>query len=382
MSISDGALHRTMRDAPPPRVLVVDDSAFMRRIVSDVVASSGEFEVVGTARDGIDALRQIALLDPDIVTLDVDMPQLDGLSVLQRIMRERPRAVVMLSAGGADGGADATLRALELGAVEFVRKPSGAISLDLEDVSEQLLEALRAASCTNLEILPREAAVRAEVLGDQGPSAAAHAATAAPNSGAGTHATQLVCIAASTGGPAALSRVIPRLPKFEHAAVLIVQHMPAGFTASLAARLHGASRLSVHEAADGDAILAGHAYIAPGGFHMRVSGTAAHATLSLDRGVAEWGVRPAADPLFKSASKLFGASTIGVVLTGMGRDGAAGLTVVRKAGGRGIVQHRDSAVIAGMPDAALREAGADRVEMLDRIGDAIAQLVHEREELA
>ena len=155
MSGFDSTARQVMRETPPPRVLVVDDSAFMRRIVSDVVASSGEFEVVGTARDGIDALRQIALLNPDIVTLDVDMPQLDGLSVLQRIMQERPRAVVMLSAGGSDGGADATLRALELGAVEFVRKPSGAISLDLEDVSEQLLEALRAAACTNLDILPR-----------------------------------------------------------------------------------------------------------------------------------------------------------------------------------------------------------------------------------
>lgn len=366
----------TMRDAPPPRVLVVDDSAFMRRIVSDVVASSGEFEVVGTARDGIDALRQIALLDPDIITLDVDMPQLDGLSVLQRIMQERPRAVVMLSAGGADGGADATLRALELGAVEFVRKPSGAISLDLEDVSEQLLDALRAASCTNLDILPREAP-RTDAGGVH-PSSNATLAVAAPTNGTGAAATQIVCIAASTGGPAALSRVIPRLPRFEHAAVLIVQHMPAGFTASLAARLHGASRLSVHEAADRDAILAGHAYIAPGGFHMRVSGTAAAPTLSLDRGIAEWGVRPAADPLFKSASMVFGASTIGVVLTGMGRDGAAGLSTVRKSGGQGIVQHRDSAVIAGMPDAALREAGADRVAMLDQIADAIAELVDRR----
>ena len=355
---------------PPPRVLVVDDSAFMRRIVSDVVASSGEFEVVGTARDGLDALRQVALLDPDIITLDVDMPQLDGLSVLQRIMHERPRAVVMLSAGGADGDANATLRALELGAVEFVRKPSGTISLDLEDVSEQLLAALRAAACTNLDILPRAdsaAGRRASVGGT---------ASSAPTRGAGVHATQLVCVAASTGGPAALSRVIPRLPKFEHTAVLIVQHMPAGFTASLASRLHGASRLSVHEAAEGDAILAGHVYLAPGGFHMRVTGTRAAPALSLDRGAAEWGVRPAADPLFKSASTLFGASTIGVVLTGMGRDGAAGLCAVRQAGGRAVVQHRDSAVIAGMPDAALREAGADRVEMLEEIADAIAQLAH------
>jgi len=355
-------------------VLVVDDSAFMRRIVSDVVASSGEFDVVGTARDGIDALRQVALLNPDIVTLDVDMPQLDGLSVLQQIMQERPRAVVMLSAGGADGGADATLRALELGAVDFVRKPSGAISLDLEDVSEQLLEALRAAACTNLEILPRAG------------GAVDHAKSAttriggAPRSGAAVPATQLVCIAASTGGPAALSRIVPRLPRFARTAVLIVQHMPAGFTASLASRLHGASRLTVSEATHGDPILAGRAYVAPGGLHMRVTGTHSAPSLSLDRSAAEWGVRPAADPLFKSASILFGASTIGVVVTGMGRDGAAGLSAVRKAGGRAVVQHRDSAVIAGMPDAALREAGADRVAMLEQIADAITELAQLHED--
>ena len=363
-----------MRGTSPPRVLVVDDSAFMRRIVSDVVASSGEFAVVGTARDGLDALRQIALLDPDIITLDVDMPQLDGLSVLQRIMAERPRAVVMLSAGGADGGADATLRALELGAVEFVRKPSGAISLDLEDVSEQLLAALRAASCTNLDILPRAAAATGLAVGRN-----ASVMLPPPNRVA-VRATQVICVAASTGGPAALSRVIPRLPRFARTAVLIVQHMPAGFTASLSLRLHGASNLPVHEANDGDPILAGHAYLAPGGFHMRVTGTLSSPTLSLDQSVAVWGVRPAADPLFNSASKLFGTSTIGVVLTGMGRDGAAGLALVRKGGGQAIVQHRDSAVIAGMPDAALRDAGADRVEMLEQLADAITELAQPGED--
>ncbi len=363
------------RDARPRRVLVVDDSAFMRRMVSDVVASSGEFEVVGTARDGLDALRQVALLEPDIITLDVDMPQLDGLAVLQRIMRERPRPVVMLSAGGAGGGADATLRALELGAVEFVRKPSGSISLDFEDVSAQLLDALRAAACTNLDTL------RSDDVATPRLTAPADISSKGEASGApGVQATQIICVAASTGGPAALAQVIPRLPKFRRTAVAIVQHMPAGFTCSLAARLHGASRLVVREASHGDALLAGHAYVAPGGFHMRVSGPSASATLVLDRGPAEWGVRPAADPLFASASSLFGRATIGVVLTGMGRDGATGLATVRVAGGLALVQHRDSAVIAGMPEAALREAGADRIEMLDQIAAAIVQMAQRHED--
>ncbi len=351
------------------RVLVVDDSAFMRRVVSDVVASSGEFAVVGTARDGVDALRQIAALDPDIVTLDVDMPELDGLSVLARIMTERPRAVVMLSAGGADGGADATLRALELGAVDFVRKPSGAISLDLEDVSDELLDALRAAACTNLDTLPRPMGATA-IANRAAERTAAHRGGAA-----GSNATQVVCIAASTGGPAALARVLPRLPRFERTAVVIVQHMPPGFTASLAARLHGASRLSVHEAVQGEPLLAGHAYVAPGSLHVRIAGSRQSPTLALDSGPSIWGVRPAADPLFTSAAALFGAAAVGVVMTGMGRDGADGLAAVRQAGGTGIVQHRNSAVIPGMPDAALRIAGADRVAMLDDIADAIVSMV-------
>jgi two-component system chemotaxis response regulator CheB len=359
------------------RVLVVDDSAFMRRLVSDVVASSGEFVVVGTARDGEDALHQVAALDPDIVTLDVDMPSVDGLDALRRIMRIAPRPVVMLSGGGADGGAAATLRALELGAVEFVRKPSGAISLDLDEVREQLLEALRAAACTNRAMLramqrARSRASAADVAGGEGAAVArVHSETPA----VARAASHVVCIAASTGGPAALSQVVPRLARYPQAAVLIVQHMPAGFTASLASRLHGLSRLAVHEAQDGEALLAGHAYVAPGGRHLRVDGPRHAPQLRLDDGPAEWGVRPAADVTFHSAAALFGASVVGVVLTGMGRDGAAGLLAIRRTGGLAVVQDSASAVIPGMPEAALRHAGAERVEPIARIADAIGDLV-------
>lgn len=333
------------------RVLVVDDSAFMRRLVSEIVSSTGEFEVVGTARDGVDALRQISLLDPDYVTLDVDMPSLDGLACLDRIMRDWPRPVIMLSAGGSDGRADAAVHALERGAVDFVRKPSGAISLDLELVSEPLLEALRAAACT---------AAR-----DSSTSAQQHAPTF------------LVCIAASTGGPAALSHIIPQLPHFAQAAVLIVQHMPAGFTTTLAARLHGMSRLAVHEAVHGDPVRAGHVYVAPGGFHLQVGGTRDAPLALLNREDAVWGVRPAADRLFTSVAAYAGASCLGVVLTGMGRDGADGLLAVRRAGGLALVQERTSCVIPGMPDAALRLAGADGVVALRDMAGAIARLVEQ-----
>jgi two-component system chemotaxis response regulator CheB len=368
------------------RVLVVDDSAFMRRLVSDIVASSGEFEVVGTARDGLDALRQMPLLDPDLVTLDVDMPNLDGLACLDRIMREWPRPVVMLSAGGSDGGAEATLRALDRGAVEFVRKPSGAISLDLDLVRDQLLEALRAAaSVTWLGVpSPTSSLPPADPAGHRAAHGSAHdrgvrsPARLTTRSAYGQAPSFLVCIAASTGGPAALSRLIPHLPRFERAAVLIVQHMPAGFTASFARRLHGLSRLAVHEAMHGEPLLAGHVYVAPGGFHLRVGGTPRAPSALLDQEPTEWGVRPAADRLFKSAAHAYGAACLGVVLTGMGRDGADGLLAIRQAGGLAVVQERTSCVIPGMPDAALHLAGADEIVALSDMPAAIERLVAEQ----
>lgn len=342
-------------------VLVVDDSAFMRKLVSEVVESTGEFRVVGTARDGQDALRQVAALEPELITLDVDMPGLDGLAALECIMRDHPRPVVMLSAGGTDRGADAALRALERGAVDFVRKPSGAISLDLELVAEQLLQALRAAAGVQVVAHPLLASGHVSAPVTSGPR---QVPLAGPPS-------RVVCLAASTGGPAALAQLLPALPAWPDTALLLVQHMPIGFTQSFARRLDAVSALVVHEAIDGEALRAGHAYVAPGGRHLRLDGPAAAPYLSLGDDPTQWGVRPAADPLFRSAARLFGPQTVGVVLTGMGRDGALGLRAIREAGGRAVVQDRESSVVPGMPEAALREAGADVVAPLDALADAI-----------
>ncbi len=347
------------------RVLVVDDSAFMRRVVRDLITASGEFDVVGVARDGHDAIRQVHALEPDIVTLDIDMPGLDGLDVLGYIMSEMPRPVVMLSAGGEDGGAHATLRALELGAVDFVRKPSGPISLDVALVADRLLDALRAASAmqvSRVRVLARP--VRVGTTETRAAHGAAHGAARAA-----------VVIASSTGGPAALTQVLPHLAAPLGAAVLVVQHMPRGFTASLAQRLHGLSALAVCEARDGDLVRPDTVYIAPGGLHMRVLGTVDGPRLVLYDGPTVWGVRPAADPLFASAADVFGDQLVGVVLTGMGRDGAEGLRVVRAAGGRAVVQDPSEAVIPGMPNAALRHAGADAVRPLAQMAGAIHQEV-------
>jgi two-component system chemotaxis response regulator CheB len=343
-------------------VLVVDDSAFMRRVISDVVATAPEeFRVVGTARDGLDALRQIHALEPDIVTLDIEMPELDGIQTLGYIMAETPRAVVMLSAAGAPGSADLTIRALELGAVDFVRKPLGPLTVDVFSVKERLVGALRAAACVNLH------GVRVLARPPVG---------MAPHGGAGSGAADwAVVMAASTGGPRALSEIVPALRADLGAAVLIVQHMPGGFTESLAQRLDAMSALPVCEAAAGMPIQQNRVYVARGGFHMRVVQAESGPILSLDAGPAIWGVRPAADPLFRSAVHAFGSRVVGVVLTGMGRDGAEGLRAVRDAGGQAVVQDQMTSIIYGMPQAALATAGADRVAALPEVAHALHELL-------
>lgn len=346
-------------------VLVVDDSAFMRQLVTELVDESGEFRVIGTARNGNDALRKIQALDPDLVTLDVEMPERNGLDTLDVIMREMPRPVVILS-GAADGRAgDLTIRALELGAVEFVRKPADAASAGLSTAREQLLSALRAAAAVSARSVGALAQAAQETR--RGPPA--------PNTGV---ASRVVVIAASTGGPRALTQVIPALPRALGAAVLVVQHMPAGFTRSLAERLDMQSQLPVSEARDGECVMHGHVYIAPGGFHMRIRREGENRIIALDSDPSIWGVRPAADPTFRTVAEHFGANAVGVVLTGMGRDGAAGLRAVHDAGGVGIAQDRESSIIPGMPQAAVAMGGVDHVVPLDGIAGAITQSLAER----
>lgn len=339
-------------------VLVVDDSALMRQVIRELIVESGEFDVVATARNGQEALERIHALDPDIVTLDIEMPELDGLQALGYIMSETPRPVVMLSAAETVGGQDATVRALELGAVDFVRKPSGAISLDLPVIAERLRQALRAAREANPRALrmiaprrepPRRASLRV-----------------------GQRPLRAVAIAASTGGPRALTQVVPALPRTLDAAVFVVQHMPAGFTRSLAHRLDQMGPLPVHEAEQGQPVEAGHVYVAPGGRHMRVRDGETPA-IELDETPPLWGVRPSADPLFASVARVFGSRAVGVVLTGMGRDAADGLKAIRNAGGLGVVQDRETSTIYGMPQAALQLAGADRVAPLAGIAPAVVE---------
>lgn len=362
-NLADPGMSEPTRTSARPRVLIVDDSAFMRRMTTQIVDASGEFVVVGTARNGYDALKQVHELDPDIVTLDVDMPELDGLGTLGYIMSETPRACVMLSAGTTRSGHEATLRALELGAVDFVLKPSGSISLDIAIVGERLLNALRAAAAANLaglRMLPRP-----KPPGET------------PLIEVTSRATYAVCVASSTGGPRALAAIAPMLPAALPAAVLFVQHMPAGFTKSLAQRLDATSPLRIAEAEDGEPVRHGRGYLAPGGRHMTVRQTENGPCIALDDSPPLWGVRPAADHLFRSAASVFGRSTVAVVLTGMGRDGAEGTRLIRLAGGRAVLQDRHTATIFGMPQMALQHAGADRVVPLSEIGMSIGEVLGE-----
>ena len=352
------------------RVLVVDDSAFMRRLISEMVESRPEFLVVGTARDGADALAKVRTLRPDIVTLDIEMPAVDGLTALSRIMEEMPRPVVMLSAAGSPENNSLTIRALELGAIEFVRKPSGPVSIDLVSVRAELLRALDAASL--VRVSPSQPTLRMERT--EVPRAAEKRQSVTAHSA--------VVIAASTGGPKALSEVVAHFPETLDAAVLVVQHMPGDFLASLAQRLSQLGTFPVAVARDDEPVMTGRVYLAPGDRHMTVVLKGHRPIIRIDRGPAICGVRPSADPLFTSAAVVFKENLVGVVLTGMGRDGSEGLRAVRAAGGAAIVQDRASSIIYGMPRSALAAAGADRVVAPRLVGTAATELLSSRRAVA
>ena len=349
---------------PLPTVLVADDSAFMRRVLSDIVAGSGRFQLVGTARDGLDAINKIQRLEPDLVTMDIEMPRLNGLQAIEVIMKDRPLPIVVVSAYALPG-TEAAIRALEMGAVEVVAKPANAEPGAFKSMVPALLGALEAASLANI---------------DRSPVGVLQQPTESPPPRDWGQARLLVAIAASTGGPGALARLVPALPTGLDAAVLIVQHMPPKFTRSLATRLNESSSFKVVEAEDGMEISSDTVYVAPGDYHMRIeSGVTSHVRLSQDAPV--WGVRPAADPTFRDVARLYGARAVGVVLTGMGRDGAIGLRAIRDAGGAGIAQDEETSVIFGMPKAAIEAGGAGSVVPLTQLAMSVERELVTRGEL-
>jgi two-component system chemotaxis response regulator CheB len=342
------------------KVLCVDDSALIRSLMTEIINGQSDMMVCATAPDPLVARELIKQHNPDVLTLDVEMPRMDGLDFLEKLMRLRPMPVVMVSSL-TERGSEITLRALELGAVDFVTKPKVGIREGMLDYAEKLADKIRAAA-------------RARVR--------ARAATPAPAAGAGAaHAAvghaplfnnplvsteKLIIVGASTGGTEAIREVLVPLPP-DAPAVMIAQHMPPGFTKSFAQRLNGLCRITVKEAEHGERVLPGHAYIAPGHAHLLLARSGANyiAHLSDDPPVNRH--RPSVDVLFRSAAQHAGKNAIGVILTGMGRDGAAGLLDMRNAGAYTLAQDEASCVVFGMPREAIALGGADEVAPLSEM---------------
>ncbi len=349
------------------RVLVVDDSAFMRQSVSRVLAGQPDFEIVGVAADGIEGVALVRRLKPDIVTMDVEMPHMDGLQALAIIMRDMPVPVVMLSSLTA-AGAPATIRALELGAIDFIPKPAPP-AVGVSHAAVQMVRVMRAAAQVRVQALRTEA-VEAAAAGSRPAPEPLYAkprrtAVDAP-------ADRVLAIGCSTGGPKALAELVPHLPANLPAAVLIVQHMPAGFTRSLAERLDRLSPLAVKEAEHGDVAAAGQVLIAPGGKHLAVN---PRGVVELNEAPAEHGVRPAVNVLFRSLPGCFGSRVVAAVLTGMGSDGAEGASLIRAAGGRVVTEDASTTVVYGMPRAVAECGAAERQLPLGEVAACVTDLV-------
>ncbi len=331
------------------RVLVVDDSALMRKLIPAILARESSIEVVGTAMDGAFALKKIEELKPDVVTLDLEMPRMDGMETLRLIMRRAPLPVILFSTHSKEGGY-ATFKALAMGAVDFLAKPKDASS-HLDEIADQLIAKIKVAKRAVGRILPP--AVIEE--------------TAAPKKAtrAALPPRRIIAIGISTGGPNALQFVLSQIPVDFQSAIVIVQHMPEGFTEMFAKRLDECCALEVHEARSGDLLLAGRVLICPGNRHMMVRRMPRGDMVILSDGPPVNGHRPSADVLFHSVAQEFGLTTVGILMTGMGDDGAEGLGAIKAAGGMTIAQSEDTCVVSGMPRAAILKGYANKIVPLD-----------------
>lgn len=344
------------------RVLVVDDSALVRSLLAEIINRQHDMTCVGAANDPLVAREMIRELNPDVVTLDVEMPRMDGIDFLGRLMRLRPMPVVMVSTLTAQG-AEVTLRALELGAVDFVAKPRIGLATGLQELAGEIVEKVRVASVAKFRKPPPVVAA---------PPGVAAPASPPPRSGLlGRVSTEkLICIGASTGGTEAIREVLVAMPA-DAPAIVITQHMPPGFTTSFAARLNGLCRITVKEAQHGERILPGHAYIAPGGRQFRIERSGANYMAVVEDAPPVNRHRPSVEVLFLSAAALVGRNAYGIMLTGMGNDGARAMREMRDKGSYNYAQDEASCVVFGMPKEAIAHGAVDEVLPLNQIAPAL-----------
>jgi two-component system chemotaxis response regulator CheB len=347
---------------PKIRILVVDDAVVFRRLVSDELNKDPALEVVGTAANGQIAIARMSQLNPDVVILDVEMPEMDGLTALKELRKTYPRLPIIMFSALTERGANATIEALSLGASDYFAKPSGLGGMDasLEVIRKELIpeiKALHAAAVQRATLPPKPRTMSPEFVRPNVPE------------------IQVVAIGTSTGGPNALAEVFTKLPADFPVPIVMVQHMPPLFTKTLAERLTAQSPIRVEEGANGVVLQSGRAWIAPGDYHMTVVRDGVQKRLALNQGPPENSCRPAADVLFRSVAQAYGPNVLAVVLTGMGQDGLHGCRTVREAKGQIIVQDEASSVVWGMPGAVFRAGLADRVLPISQIADEIVRRV-------
>ncbi|HOJ87622.1 MAG TPA: chemotaxis response regulator protein-glutamate methylesterase [Pseudothermotoga sp.] len=339
-------------------VVVVDDSAFMRMVLKDIIDSQPDMQVVGIAKDGLEALQIIQAKKPDVVTLDVEMPKMNGIETLKNIMAKFPTRVIMVSSL-TEEGADITITALSIGAVDFLTKPAGSTSLSFREVADILVQKIRTASSIDPSRLIAKSSPSKVVAGPRKVSAFEKA----------------IVIGASTGGPRSLDQIIPALPKDFPAPIFLVQHMPPMFTKSLAMRLNSLSSVQVKEAEDSEVVKKGTVYVAPGDYHMGVKIEGSVIKILLDRSEKINNVRPAVDFTLMKVAEIYKGNTVGVILTGMGRDGAKGAFKVKYYSGKIIAEDESTCVVYGMPKAVVEEGYADFVLPAHKIPEKLVELV-------
>lgn len=348
------------------KVLIVDDSAFMRSALANMLSSDPEIQIVGSARDGLEAIEKVVQLKPDIVTMDVEMPRMDGIAALRHIMANTPVPVIMLSSLTSEG-AQITIEALELGAVDFIPKNLSDLSLNILRLKEVLVDKIKQ--------LARRGVTRRMARPALRPSLAPAVASTVVRT-TGDRRVGIVAIGTSTGGPKALQEILPALPKDFPVPIIIAQHMPPSFTGPFAERLNQLSKLEVREAKEGDALRPGLALIAPGGGHMRVTRKRTLetvVTISEDR--ENFIYRPSVDALMASVAEFFPGRALGVMLTGMGNDGMKGMIEMKKTGARIFAQNEESCVVYGMPKAVVDAGIADKVLAIEEIAGEIVNSV-------